>query len=176
MGEDKLQNSIWGSIFGAFNFDSDDFLVNRSGYLSDRQKARLSIFISLHFISALFIFGLTIGVIWAYFAEIPYIPVLVCIIWSMVLAGIGIMWVISVNPLIKDYQENRVREVHGTISIKYIGGSGGGRGRTPGHFSIRAGGKSFDSLWFPHSHIIERQIYRIYYIPNSKIIVGLEEI
>jgi hypothetical protein len=150
-----------------------DLEINRSGHLSQRQKRIL--YFNLAFWLILVVFDIIIFILFIYFLVMFQRNFLTGIIGSILIVIPAFTCITNATPYWKDIQSDRPKTASGKAYKHFSVGADmvGGRSQI-GYCSIRVGNQIFTISPSTYSSIIHEEIYRIYFVPNSRKLINIE--
>jgi hypothetical protein len=150
-----------------------DLEINRSGHLSKRQKRIL--YLNLAFWLLLAVFDIIILMLFIYFLIMFHRSFITGILGSIFIIIPAFTCITNATPYWKDIQGDGPKTASGKIYKRFSVGTGmvGGRSRI-GYCTIRIGNQIFSTSPSTYGCIIHEEIYRIYFVPNSRKLINIE--
>jgi hypothetical protein len=152
---------------------------NRLGYLSALQKSRLAISILINCFVSCICFRLSIISICLYVSFPNDYPPLAFILWTIVGALLGTIWIVNILPLFQDLRDGTVLSATGTVhkvsTIIRFSPPKVSNGKMI-RIRYQVAGMLFESSWVNSKILQDDKKFRIYYTPTSRIIVSAEPI
>jgi len=150
-----------------------DLEINQSGHLSKRQKRIL--YLNLAFWLILSVFDIIILMLFIYFLMMVQRSFVTGIIGSILIIIPAFTCITNATPYWKDIQGDRSKTASGKVYKRFSVGAGmvGGRSQI-GYCNIRIGNQIFSISPSTYGRIIHEEIYRIYFVPNSRKLINIE--
>ena len=150
-----------------------DLEINRSGHLSNRQKRIL--YLNLAFWLILAVFDIIVLLLFIYFLITFEGSFVAGIIGSILIIIPAFTCLTNARPYRKDIQDNRPKTASGIVYKHFSVGHGimGTRSQV-GYCNIRIGDQIFSISPSTYDRIIHEDIYRIYFVPNSRKLFNIE--
>ena len=150
-----------------------DLEINQSGHLSNRQKRIL--YLNLAFWLILAVFDIIMLLLFIYFLIMFQVSFVAGIIGGFLIIIPAFACITNATPYWKDIQGDRPKTASGII-YKHFGVGHGIMGTRSqiGYCNIRIGDQIFSISPSTYDRIIHEDIYRIYFVPNSRKLFNIE--
>ena len=155
---------------GALN--SGDLEVNRKGYLSPIQKRKPIVIIILWMGVAVFEIVVLVALL-LYELSLHQNP-FVSLITFAILTFCSMLSMLHSKPYWRDITHNKTKMVSGKLFKKYSSMSYGRSNIC--YCTVRVGGLVFGVSPSLYDVVVEQKRYRIYYLPDSKLMINIEPI
>jgi|GEM_PF-2606503 len=153
--------------------DLEDLEINRSGYLSQRQKHRLYFYVSFWLILAGI--DMIILALFIYFQLVFQRNFITGIIGSCFIIVPAYMSFANAKPHWEDLQDDKPNTASGKIYKHFTLRSGGTAGKSQiGYCSIGIGDQTFSISPLIYDYIIAEGYYRVYFVSNSRKLLNIE--
>lgn len=157
-------------IQDVLHYTPDDLAANAEGYLGDRQRKVLQRLRIDHAGAALFFALFALFTLWFGFA---YFPDHMAIFWlcaGVMVIGTGILG-LRLSRLTQALRHGEIAAVEGRAELRIVGG-----GTYAVLYQLRVGSQKFPVQKDVFLSFRNGELYRVYYVPHSKTLLGAEVI